>query len=71
MQEKHESLQHSLQKLFAGQKEGPELGSIGVVHSSDLDLNAFEAEEMQDEAAPVQTADLYQIAKTFITVVTA
>ncbi len=71
VQEKHESLQHSLQKLFAGQKEGPELGSIGVVHSSDLDLNAFEAEEMQDEAAPVQTADLYQIAKTFITVITA
>ena len=33
VQEKHESLQHSLQKLFAGQKEGPELGSIDPIYS--------------------------------------
>ncbi len=68
--QKSESLQKGLQDLFAGKKDGPEPGRIGVVHSSDLDLNAFAAEE-GSEAASVQTADLYQIAKVFITVVTA
>ncbi len=65
-----ESLQKSLQQLFSGKKDGPEPGHIGVVHSSDLDLNAFEAEGLQEESASVQTADLYQIAKTFIAVIT-
>ena len=70
VQNKKESLQRSLQGLFAGQKDGPELGSIGVVYSSDLDLNAFESEEMQEEISSAKTADLYQIARTFISVVT-
>ena len=65
-----ESLQKSLQQLFSGKKDGPEPGHIGVVHSSDLDLNAFEAEGLQEESVSVQTADLYQIAKTFIAVIT-
>ena len=65
-----ESLQKSLQQLFSGKKDGREPGHIGVVHSSDLDLNAFEAEGLQEESASVQTADLYQIAKTFIAVIT-
>ena len=65
-----ESLQKSLQQFFSGKKDGPEPGHIGVVHSSDLDLNAFEAEGLQEESVSVQTADLYQIAKTFIAVIT-
>ena len=69
--QKSESLQKGLQELFAGKQGSPEIGHIGVVHSSDLDLNAFAAEEPQEEAASVQTADLYQIAKVFITAVTA
>ena len=70
IRDRSESLQKSLQQIFSGKKDGPELGHIGVVHSSDLDLNAFEAEGLQEESAAVQTADLYQIAKTFITVIT-
>lgn len=70
VRDRSESLQKSLQQIFSGKKDGPELGHIGVVHSSDLDLNAFEAEGLQEESAAVQTADLYQIAKTFITVIT-
>lgn len=46
------------------------LGEIGVVCSAELDLNAYTAEEVQ-EGASAQTADLYQIAKAFITTITA
>lgn len=46
-----------------------ELGSIGVIYNRDLDLNTFAAESSNDTA--VQTADLYQIAKAFITVIKA
>ena len=47
-----------------------EFGSIGIIHSSELDLNSFAAEEPSD-GVPAQTADLYQIAKAFITTITA
>ncbi|MBO5210173.1 MAG: hypothetical protein J6B68_12670 [Lachnospiraceae bacterium] len=47
-----------------------ELGSIGVMYNKDLDLNTFEAAEGSSDAA-VETADLYQIAKAFITVIKA
>ena len=70
IREKSGGLQKSLQQIFSGQKDGPEPGHIGVVHSSDLDLDIFEAEGSQEGPASVQTADLYQIAKTFITVMT-
>ena len=46
-----------------------ELGEIGVVHSEGLDLNAFEANDARDATA-AQTADLYQIAKVFISTIT-
>ena len=45
-----------------------ELGTVSVVHSNELDLNNFAAEESQDESS-VATADLYKIAKAFITVI--
>lgn len=47
-----------------------EFGSINIIHSSELDLTSFAAEEPSD-GAPAQTADLYQIAKAFITTITA
>ena len=47
-----------------------ELGGISTVHSTELNLNSFTAEEAENDSA-VQTAELYQIAKAFITVVTA
>lgn len=47
-----------------------ELGDIGVVCSTELDLNAYTADETRNESS-VQTADLYQIAKAFITAFTA
>ncbi len=46
-----------------------ELGTVSVVYSDELDLNNFTAEETQDEST-VATADLYKIAKAFITVIT-
>ena len=46
-----------------------ELGAVSVVHSKDLDLNHFTAGETQNDQAAV-TADLYQVAKAFITAVT-
>ncbi|MBD5444406.1 MAG: hypothetical protein HDR29_02520 [Lachnospiraceae bacterium] len=62
-----ENLRNTVESLIQNKME---LGSIGVVHSSELDLNSFTAEEAQDGSS-VQTADLYQVAKAFITVITA
>ncbi len=47
-----------------------EFGSIGIIHGSELDLKSFAAEEPSDGTS-AQTADLYQIAKAFITTITA
>ena len=47
-----------------------EFGNIGIIHSSELDLKGFAAEESSD-GVQAQTADLYQIAKAFITAITA
>ena len=47
------------------------VGDIGVVYSSELDLNYFTVQKMQEDASTVETADLYQTAKTFISVITA
>lgn len=44
-----------------------ELGTLSVVHSNELNLNNFIAETTQEEST-VATADLYKIAKAFITV---
>ena len=73
-----EALQGREENLRAGLKNGVEsllenkleLGSISVIHSQELDLNHFIAEDAQDDSS-VQTADLYQIAKAFITAITA
>ena len=61
-----ESLKDTVKSLAQNELE---LGKISVLHSNELDLNAFASEEIQD-ASPVQTADLYQVAKAFITVIT-
>ena len=71
MQNRKDSLRKELQdtvESLAGNTL--ELGEIGIVCSADLDLNAYTAEEVQDGSS-VQTADLYQIAKAFITTITA
>lgn len=47
-----------------------ELDKVGVVHSSELDLNAFQAEETPETSESAQTADLYRIAKAFISAIT-
>ncbi|MBD5453060.1 MAG: hypothetical protein HDR30_01865 [Lachnospiraceae bacterium] len=73
-----EALQGREENLRAGLKNGVEslaenkleLGSISVIHSQELDLNHFIEEEAQEDSS-VQTADLYQIAKAFITAITA
>ena len=51
-------------------KKEVEIGSIGIIHSKELDLNSF-VQERTSVGPAVQTADLYQIAKAFITAVTA
>ncbi|MCH5256921.1 MAG: hypothetical protein J1D87_06480 [Lachnospiraceae bacterium] len=67
VQSRNESLQISFRETVESLSQNKlELGKIGVIHSNDLDLNAFTAEETY-EASPVQTADLYQVAKAFIT----
>ncbi len=71
LQEESGNLQAGLRDAFSGlEHKEMELEKIGIIHSDELDLNAFESEEMQDAGAAVQTADLYRIAKAFITAIT-
>ena len=71
VQERSDSLQRTLRNTvesLAGNEL--QLEKIGVIHSSELDLNSFEAEVAEDTSEAVQTADLYKIAKAFISVIT-
>ncbi|MDE7130357.1 MAG: hypothetical protein K2O65_00975 [Lachnospiraceae bacterium] len=71
IQGKSDSLQKCLRTTVEALAHNElELGDIGIVCSAELDLNAYTAEETQNGSS-VQTADLYQIAKAFITVFTA
>lgn len=71
IQGKNDSLQKCLRTTVEALAHNElELGDIGIVCSAELDLNAYTAEETQNGSS-VQTADLYQIAKAFITVFTA
>ncbi|MDE6386560.1 MAG: hypothetical protein K2L82_01995 [Lachnospiraceae bacterium] len=71
LQEQSGSLQERLRSAVEGlTQNGMEIDKVGVVHSSELDLNSFEAEDVQDASSTAQTADLYRIAKAFITVIT-
>lgn len=63
-----ENLKDTVEAL---EREELELGEVGVIHSHELDLNSFTAEEEPNTSSSVQTAALYQIAKSFITVITA
>ena len=68
---KSQELRENLQDLFSSREGKVTVGDIGVVYSSELDLNYFTAQKMQEDASTVETADLYQTAKTFISVITA
>ncbi|MCM1251309.1 MAG: DUF6240 domain-containing protein [Clostridium sp.] len=71
LQGREEGLKTGLEKQVDSLLQGRmELGNISVIHSQELDLNHFITEEAQDDSS-VQTADLYQIAKAFITTITA
>ncbi|MBD5488766.1 MAG: hypothetical protein HDR13_08215 [Lachnospiraceae bacterium] len=71
IQGKKDSLQKCLRTTVEALAHNElELGNIGIVCSEELDLNAYTAEETQNGSS-VQTADLYQVAKAFITVFTA
>ncbi|MDE6749992.1 MAG: hypothetical protein K2K21_13170 [Lachnospiraceae bacterium] len=75
LQGKEEDLRAELKKNFADiLQNDTEFGSIGVIHSKELDLNGFSAKETQngqeaDNTSSVQTASLYRIAKAFISVI--
>ncbi|MDE5932647.1 MAG: hypothetical protein K2H40_09230, partial [Lachnospiraceae bacterium] len=71
LQSREEDLRSEFQKHVESLVQNKlEFGSIGIVHSSELDLNSFAAEEPSD-ASSAQTADLYQVAKAFIAAITA
>ncbi|MDE6846054.1 MAG: hypothetical protein K2J99_09835 [Lachnospiraceae bacterium] len=71
VQSRSDSLQKSLGNAVESLMQNKlELGKIGVIHSSEIDLNSFEAEAVEDTSSSAQTADLYQIAKAFISAIT-
>ncbi len=71
LQAKEEQFKTELQQQVESLVEKKlELGSISVVHHSEMDFQIFDEASAQNEAS-VQTADLYQVAKAFITVITA
>ncbi|MCM1121134.1 MAG: DUF6240 domain-containing protein [Eubacterium sp.] len=63
----HKSLGNAVESLAWNKLE---LGKIGIIHSSEIDLNSFEAETTENTSSSARTADLYQIAKAFISVIT-
>ena len=70
LQERGDTLRRDLKNYLNSLVQSElELGDVGVIHSSDLDLNVFVSEEAQGESS-VQTADLYQVAKAFIKALT-
>ncbi|MCM1262037.1 MAG: DUF6240 domain-containing protein [Butyrivibrio sp.] len=69
LQNKEESLKTAFKEhVDSLMRNELELGTVSVVHSKELNLNNFTAKETQDESA-VADADLYKVAKAFITVV--
>lgn len=71
LQEHGNGLQERLGSAMEGFSENSmELDKVSVVHSSELDLNAFQAEEVPEVSESAQTADLYRIAKAFISAIT-
>ena len=71
IQNRSDSLQKGIENAVDSLKQNKlELGQIGVIYSNELDLNSFEAETAEGTAQAAQTADLYQIAKAFISVIT-
>lgn len=71
LQDKEETLRSAFEKHVESLVQNDvEIGSVGILHSKELDLNSFTAGEPSGESS-VKTADLYQIAKAFITTITA
>ena len=59
--------------LFAGTQETEQAltaGSIGIIYSKESNVEVFEREE-SEQVTQIETADLYKIAKAFITSVAA
>ncbi|MDD6811319.1 MAG: DUF6240 domain-containing protein [Lachnospiraceae bacterium] len=71
LQEKEAQFRTEFEKKIGDFVQGEaKLENIGIICNKNLDLNTFDRMESQS-AESVQTSDLYQMAKAFITVITA
>jgi hypothetical protein len=70
LQEKEEALRTTLKELQGDMSEPLEIGSLGIVHSPEMNVDGYTKEDLEPQAdAQITTADLYKIAKAFIVTV--
>jgi hypothetical protein len=70
LQEKEEALRSAFKESFAGVESPPEIGSLGIVHSEEMNVGGYSKEDLEPQAnEQITTADLYKIAKAFIVTV--
>jgi hypothetical protein len=70
LQDKEEALRTTLQELQSDMSEPLEIGSLGIVHSAEMNLDGYTKEDLEPQTdAQITTADLYKIAKAFIVTV--
>lgn len=70
LQGKEEDLKKILTQISTGSEEPLEVGSIGIVHSVEMNAEGYTREDLENNTQ-VETVDLYRIAKAVITTVTA
>lgn len=69
LQGKESILNEAVTQAVTGVKQPMEVGSIGIVYSAEMNVEGYTREDLAQDTQ-VETAQLYRIAKAFITTVT-
>ncbi len=70
LQQKGDSLKEALMKATAESGQPLEVGTIGIVHSVEMNVEGYSREDLENDGQ-VETAALYRIARAFIEAATA
>ena len=70
LQGKEDDLKKILTQISTSSEEPLEVGSIGIVHSVEMNAEGYTREDLENNTQ-VETVDLYRIAKAVITTVIA
>ncbi len=70
IQQKEADLRNNFVKAGSGGSKNFEVGYLGIIQKKEANVERYTEEDLGTNAR-IQTADLYQLAKTFITTITA